>query len=73
MKSGKTEDYRDTPEFKAKLEASRKMMELLEVPLIPEDHFGAWAEVYAHDVYDLLMDEKRLKKVISLLKNKAFW
>jgi hypothetical protein len=66
-------DFRDTPEFKAKIQAAKDMMIALEIPLIPAEYNSAWGEVYAHDVYDLFMDEKRLKKLISLLKMKVFW
>lgn len=55
-----------------KLNKAEKLIELLEIPSYKEP-FGAWVSVYAHDLYDILMDEEKLKELVSKLKLKAFW
>lgn len=66
----------NTPEerqaWRDKLEKARQLVEVLEIPCRPEP-FGNWITVHAHDLYDVLMDEEKLKVLVSKLRNKAFW
>lgn len=66
----------DTPEqiraWHDKLQKAEDLIDELEVPY-SKDAFGAWVVVYAHDLYDILTDEEKLKKLVSKLKLKAFW
>jgi hypothetical protein len=56
----------------SKLEKADELMKLLEIPTIPRNP-GCWTELYAIDLYDIFMDEEKLKVLVSKLRNKAFW
>ena len=66
----------DTPEqiqaWHDKLKKAENLIDALDIPS-SKDAFGAWVVVYAHDLYDILMDEEKLKELVSKLKLKAFW
>jgi len=56
----------------SKLEKANALMEILEIPMIPA-LMGSWREVYAVDLYEIFMDEEKLRVLISKLRNKALW
>lgn len=62
-----------------KTDKAIKLMEILEIPHTPIlNNLGAGkyhytSSVKVGDLYDILMDEEKLKILISKLKNKAFW
>lgn len=56
----------------SKNDKAKEVMDLLEIPTIPVNAPN-WYEIYAMDLYDILMDEEKLKTLISRLRNKAFW
>jgi hypothetical protein len=56
----------------ANLDKAKALMDMLEIPQ-HGDPWSAWTEVYAVDLYDILMDEEKLRVLVSKLRNKAFW
>lgn len=50
-----------------KAEAAHKLMELLEIPC------KDISSISIIDLYDILMDDKKLKIIVSKLHNKVFW
>lgn len=48
--------------------ASIQLMQFLEIPV--STYSGT---VCSKDLYDIMMDEEKLKKIVSKLKCKAFW
>lgn len=67
----------DIDENEEKLLKIRKSHEMLKVLEIPTDSAGivCWkpAKVSSTDLYDIFMDEEKLKVLVSKLHNKAFW
>jgi hypothetical protein len=55
----------------------RKSHEMLKVLEIPTDSSGvvSWkpAKISSIDLYDILMDEEKLRVLVAKLRNKAFW
>jgi hypothetical protein len=56
----------------ALLDKATILMEALDIP-VHSDVLSHWTEVYSVDLYDILMDEEKLKVLVSKLHNKAFW
>ena len=54
------------------LEKTTRLMEVLGIPT-HGDEWGYWSDVYAVDLYDILMDEEKFKALVSKVRNKAFW
>lgn len=54
------------------LDKAKDMMDFLGIPQ-HGDAWSHWTEVYAVDLYDILMDDEKLKNLVSKLRNKAFW
>ncbi len=52
--------------------AAQKLMDLLDIPY-ESSMFTEWSTVLAVDLYNIFMDEEKLKVLISKLRNKAFW
>jgi hypothetical protein len=50
-----------------KIEKAKKLMVFLEIPI---DYSNS---VSIDKLYDIIMDEEKLKKLVSKLKLKAFW
>jgi len=52
-----------------------KMAEVLRLIGIPSriDYFGASQPPKIEDLYDIIMDEEKLKVLVSKLRNKVFW
>jgi hypothetical protein len=48
-------------------EKATKFMEFLEIPMTDYNYIDK------RDLYDFLMDKEKCEKLISKLKNKAFW
>ena len=48
-------------------------MKILEIPYIDMPGFDEFANVYSTNLYDILMDEEKLRVLVAKLKLKAFW
>lgn len=57
---------------KAKIDRAHKLLDFLEIPHTITPIFGI-ERMSILDLYDILMDEKRPKIIVSKLKLKAFW
>jgi|HubBroStandDraft_2_1064218.scaffolds.fasta_scaffold1290511_2 hypothetical protein len=62
----------DVDKRELKNNKAKEVMDLLEIPTIPVNAPN-WYEIYAMDLYDIFMDEEKLKVLVSKLRNKAFW
>jgi len=47
-------------------EKARKLMDKLDIPRVGR-------AVNIVDLYNVLMDEEKLKRIVSIMNNKAFW
>ena len=56
----------------ANLDKAIKLMDALGIPQ-RIDSWSRWSDVYAVDLYDIFMDDEKLKVLVSKLRNKAFW
>jgi hypothetical protein len=56
--------------FESWMEASDKASELVKFLEIPLEDYNYINKV---DLYNIIMDDEKCKKLISKLKNKAFW
>ena len=67
MNTGEIEEQR-----LSKIRKAKEMVKILEIP-----SYGGvcWKSdtIYAIDLYDILMDEEKLRVLVFKLRNKAFW
>jgi hypothetical protein len=61
-------------EYLNRIKKSHQMLKILEIPT-DSNGMVCWkpAKISSIDLYDILMDEERLKVLVSKLRNKAFW
>jgi hypothetical protein len=58
-----------------KLEKCERALEALKIPVSHRYHSSCPYSGYVRvdDLYDILMDEERLRVLVSKVRNKAFW
>jgi hypothetical protein len=66
-----------TDETEEKVRKSKALMNILDIPYLDKTVYNTttddFANVCATDLYDILMDEEKLRVLVSKLRNKAFW
>jgi hypothetical protein len=68
MSTDKEKEYYD------KIRKSHEMLKVLEI-LTDSSGVVSWkpAKISSIDLYDILMDEEKLRVLVAKLRNKAFW
>jgi len=56
------------PQDTDKYHKAKQLMELLEIPVAYYDD-----SIDIHSLYDIFTNEDKMKRIVSILKNKAFW
>jgi hypothetical protein len=52
----------------SQISKARELMKLLDIPI---DKYSS--EINITTLYEILMDEEKFAKIVSVMKNKAFW
>ena len=52
----------------SQISKARELMKLLDIPVSQYS-----SEINITTLYDIFMDEEKLNKIVSMMKNKTFW